>query len=91
MEEPYHEDDATCRFQVINLVMVGGSDVHLLPIHQAMCDSYHENANFSLMEALLKQQCHVLVPNHHISLNLYWECPFAVATALSGRFLSTGR
>ena len=50
MEEPYHEDGATCRFQVINLAMVGGSDVHLLAIHQAMGDSYPENPNFSLIE-----------------------------------------
>ena len=32
IEEPYHEDGATFRFQVINLVMVRGSDGHLLPM-----------------------------------------------------------
>ena len=26
MEEPYQEDDTTCRFPVINLVMAGGSN-----------------------------------------------------------------
>ena len=49
MEEPYQNNGVTCTFPVINLVMAGGGDGLLLPLHQVMGDSYPENPNFSLM------------------------------------------
>ena len=54
MEDPYQNNCVTCRFSVLNLVMVGGGDGLLLPLNQAMGDTYPENTDFSLMEDLIK-------------------------------------
>ena len=48
MEGPYQKHGVTCGFSVFSLVMVGGGDGLLLPVHLASDNSYTGNLNFSM-------------------------------------------